>query len=207
MPLELDSPESLYKNLPATKFKTIYCDPPWDYGPRARCLCSIKIPYTREYYKLRLANSITVPLPYPTLTIPQLKLLPIPDLAEKGCHLYLWTTNRFIHEAFHLLTHWGFRHPTVLTWSKPPKGIYGGTYVISHEFLLFCRNGTAPAKCKHRGTVFNLGRFNITAKTPHAHKPVEFYPIIESVSPGPYLELFSRNTRPGWTSWGNEILP
>ena len=86
----------------------------------------------------------------------------------------------------------------MLVWSKPPKGVCG-TWVCSAEFCIFARRGTLPALRRHIGTVFEWPRSR------HSAKPEAFQDMVETISPGPYLELFARRPRLNWTVWGNEV--
>jgi len=167
------------------KFSTIIADPPWPYSSRMR------------------ANEIlmqSVPFDeYETMTIEEISSLPFHKFTNKDAHLYLWTTQSFMRDAFTVMDAWGFKHGATLIWSKSPKGICG-TYVCSAEFVLFGRRGHLPHKRRQLGTVFEWPR------SAHSSKPEAFVDLVESVSPGPYLELFARRNRLGWSTWGNECL-
>jgi N6-adenosine-specific RNA methylase IME4 len=136
-------------------------------------------------------------MPYPTMSLAEIAALPVP--AAPDAHLYLWTTQRFLREAFPILDAWGFRMASVLVWSKPPKGVVG-TFVCSTEFCLFARRGTLAHRERHIGTCFQWSRGT------HSAKPEAFLDLVERVSPGPYLEMFARRQRLGWDTWGNEAL-
>jgi N6-adenosine-specific RNA methylase IME4 len=146
----------------------------------------------------------TIDLDYPVMTVDEIAALPVAGCAADGCHLYLWTTQRFLRAAYDVLDAWGFKQGAVLVWSKPPKGVCG-TWVCSAEFCIFARRGTLAHKRRHIGTVFNWSRGR------HSAKPGAFQDLVETVSPGPYLELFARpwtplfEKRTGWEAWGNEI--
>jgi N6-adenosine-specific RNA methylase IME4 len=135
---------------------------------------------------------------YATMSLPDIAALPVRDLAADGCHLYLWTTQAFLRDAYTVLDAWGFKQGALLVWSKPPKGVCG-TWVCSAEFCIFARRGTLKHLRRHIGTVFEWKRGR------HSAKPEAFQDMVETVSPGPYLELFARRERPGWTVWGNEV--
>ena len=141
---------------------------------------------------------------YGTMTISEIAAMPVKDIASDGCHLYLWTTQAFMRDAYTVLDAWGFKQGAILVWSKPPKGVVG-TWVCSAEFCIFARRGTLRHLRRHIGTVFQWQRGR------HSAKPEAFRDLIEKVSPGPYLELFSRpwtplfEARPGWDVWGNEV--
>jgi len=140
------------------------------------------------------------PLPYPTMSVEEICALPVKGMADKNAHLYLWTINRYIEDAYRVARAWGFAPSTMLVWAKTPKGIaLGGTYAIATEFCLFARRGTLAAHHREESNWWHWKR------GPHSKKPEAFQTMVESVSPGPYLELFARRKRPGWAVWGNEV--
>ena len=138
-------------------------------------------------------------LPYPSMSLEDIKNLPVGEIAEQGCHLWLWTTNQTLPAGFDVMKAWGFKYLAPITWVKP-SGL--GNYFISRtQTLLFGYKG----KC-----VFPLGRYKPTVimATPqhnHSQKPEAFYELIESISPEPRIELFARKKRFGWDVWGNEV--
>jgi N6-adenosine-specific RNA methylase IME4 len=170
-------------------FRCIVADPPW---PMERSKGTLYAGATDT------PPMKTVALDYPTMTVADIAAMPVRTVAAKGCHLYLWTTQRFLRDAYTVLDAWGFKQGAVLVWSKPPKGVCG-TWVCSAEFCIFARRGTLAAKRRHIGTVFEWKRGR------HSAKPEAFQDMVETVSPGPRLELFARRARPGWTVWGNEV--
>jgi len=179
-------PSTALLALPSGPFRCIVADPPWPY-------------------KARMKGSMTkgeqraVPFDeYPVMTIADIAGLPVREVSADGCHLYLWTTQAFLRDAYTVLDAWGFKQGAVLVWSKPPKGVCG-TWVCSAEFCIFARRGTLQHLRRHIGTVFNWSRGR------HSAKPEAFQDMVEAVSPGPRLELFARRARPGWTVWGNEV--
>jgi len=186
------------------RFRTIVADPPWQHasgGPRT----------AGAGQKAWRANGGQA-APYSLLSVDQIAALPVANLAEDDAHLYLWTTNRFLRDAFEVAEAWGFRFSTVLTWCKTPMGLGpGGAYAITTEYLLFARRGKlAPLrrydtswfhfKRPHRGGSKRTGRGGPI----HSAKPDGFFEVIEQVSPGPYVELFARRSRLGWERWGDE---
>lgn len=172
------------------RYHTIVADPPWPYS-------------SRMVGTLKGAASPSVmragPMPYPTLPVDVIAGLEITKWAMPDAHLYLWATQRYLRDAFDVMASWGFDLGALLVWSKPPKGVVG-TYVCSTEFCLFGRRGSLPHKRRHIGTCFAWPR------TVHSAKPEAFLDLVESVSPGPYLELFARRQRIGWDTWGDEAL-
>lgn len=146
-------------------------------------------------------------LSYPTMTVEEMKALPVRELAAADAHLYLWTVNAYVEAAFDVARVWGFAYSTLLTWSKAVMGSgLGGTYGISSEYVLFCRRGRTGITNRIAGTVFNWKRpYDKRGKPKHSSKPPQFFDQVMTVSPGPYLELFAREPRLGWDRWGNEV--
>jgi N6-adenosine-specific RNA methylase IME4 len=140
-------------------------------------------------------------LSYPSMTLPEIAALPIQELAETDAHLYIWTTQRYLEHTPGLVRQWGFEPSTVLTWCKPPTGFsLGGTFGKSSEFVVFARRGKLAAKTRTNRDWWEWSRGQ------HSAKPEAFLDLVESVSPGPYLELFARRQRLGWDTWGDEAL-
>jgi N6-adenosine-specific RNA methylase IME4 len=171
------------------KFKTIVADPPWPYENR------MKGTLGHDKAEMRSVEFNE----YPTLNVYEIAALPVRSLADDNAHLYLWTTQTFLRQSYMVLDAWGFKQGAVLVWSKPPKGVCG-TYVCSVEFCIFARRGTLDHKRRQLGTCFEWPRSG------HSAKPEAFIDMVESVSPGPYLEMFARRNRLGWSTWGNEAL-
>ncbi len=139
-------------------------------------------------------------LPYSTMTVSEIALLPVGGMAETDAHLYLWTIQSKLRESYGVAEAWGFRPRYVLVWAKAPAGVVGGTFCSNLEFILFCRRGSLPAKRRHSTQWFQWTRGE------HSAKPEAFLDLVEETSPGPYLELFARRNRLGWDTWGNESL-
>lgn len=173
------------------EYATVVVDPPWRFPT------SLPGFGKKEGDNWKRPGSV---VPYPTLTIEQIALLPISEIAAKQAHLYLWTPNAFIEQAYPLARAWGFVPSIMLVWAKPPRGFAGfPTYAIATEYLLFCRRGGLKPLMRWPRNWFTYPRGK------HSAKPPEFLEIIEQVSPGPRLEMFARTTREGWSCWGNEI--
>jgi len=163
-----------------TRFATIVIDPPWDWGDEG------------DSDQLGRAKP-----DYSTMPFADLMELPVGDLADDDCHLYLWITNRSLPKGFALMERWGFRYITMLTWVKPHYGM-GNYFRGQTEHVLFGVKGSQPLKRKDLPTVFFADR----GKGGHSSKPPEFFDLVQSASPGPFLEMFSRTERPDWTTWG-----
>ena len=135
---------------------------------------------------------------YPLMSVEEVMKMPIGDLAEDNAHCWLWVSNATLRVGFEILEKWGFTPRSVFTWVKPRMGL--GVYLRNAtEHIILGTRGKAPVKFKAQ---INWGIFPVQD---HSHKPEEVYDTIERVSPGPYLELFARRSRPGWDAWGNEI--
>lgn len=187
------------------RYRTLVIDPPWphkDSGPRTTAKGGRWDTSGRGQAGKR---SI---VPYERMTTLEIAALPIHDLAENDAHLYLWTTNGFLREAFAMLPQWGFKFSTLLTWCKPPMGLgLGGTFVNTTEFILFARRGTLPALSRADSTWWKWPRPYLTGSGPtHSAKPEAFLDMVEQVSPEPRVELFARRDRLGWDTWGDQAL-
>ena len=174
------------------QYRCIVADPPWRYG---------KFNNGKGTTRAFRGEQGPLPLPYPSMTVAEIAALPVRDLAAPDAHLYLWTTSRYLHEAFDVVADWGFRYAQMLVWAKTPGGLgLGGAFAPTTEFIIFARRGRPPAKRRINSTWFNWKR-----TCQHSRKPDAFLDLVESVTPGPYLELFARRHRLGWDVWGNEI--
>jgi N6-adenosine-specific RNA methylase IME4 len=133
------------------------------------------------------------------MTLDEIRRLQVPS--DSNAHLYLWTTNTHLEDAFSVVRAWGFKPSTILVWCKTPRGLVGGaTYSICTEYVVFARKGALSADARLDRNWWNWTR------TAHSAKPEAFFDIVEQVSPGPYLEMFARRARFGWDYWGNESL-
>lgn len=183
--------EDLLECVQGQKFGTILADPPWRFQNRTGKVAP-------EHRRLRR---------YGTLDLRDLLELPIPQIALPQAHLYLWVPNALIAEGLELMKRWGFEYKTNLIWYKVRKD--GGPDGRGVGF--YFRNVTEMVLFGVRGNLRTLppGRRQtniiVARKREHSRKPDQLYDIIEACSPGPYLELFARTTRPGWHQWGDEL--
>lgn len=176
-------------------YSTIVADPPWQYT---------KAKTTEQH--TREGRGRAADRHYDTMTPDELCALPVADLAADLAHLYLWVTNPKLRLGFDVMDAWGFTYQTTLTWVKVGadgaviRGGLGWYFRGATEHVLFGTKGKA-------GIPSGLRKPNvITAqRNRHSAKPAEFFDLVDSVSPGPSLELFARSTRPGWDAWGNEL--
>jgi N6-adenosine-specific RNA methylase IME4 len=183
--------------LPGGPFATVLADPPWRFQNRTGKVAP-------EHRRLSR---------YDTMTAKEIAALPVAEIAAPRSHLYLWVPNALLAEGLMVLEEWGFTYKANLVWHKVRKD--GGSDGRGVGF--YFRNVTELVLFGVRGAMRTLppGRSQVnllaTRKREHSRKPDEQYEIIESCSPGPYLELFARYPRPGWSAWGNEaddgVLP
>lgn len=173
-----------------TKYATILADPPWQFQNKTGKAAP-------EHKRLSR---------YSTLTLQEIVDIPVQSVAADHAHLYLWVPNALLMEGLKVMVAWGFQYKTHIVWHKirkdgEPDGRGVGFYFRNTtELLLFGIRGKMRT-LKPGRTQVNIIK---TRKREHSRKPDEQYTLIESCSPGPYLELFARNTRENWDAWGNE---
>lgn len=176
------------------KYRTIVADPPWDH--------SDGYAIRRGYANAKDGGVEALQLPYPVMSVDEIAALPVYGLRQHGARLFLWTTNRFLRPAFDVMAAWGFAYKQTLVWHKPNASPFSGSIAHSSaEFLLVGTHGNPPILRKMPSSVLTFGH-----KHAHSYKPEMWLDWIEQVSPGPYLEMFSRRARLGWDTWGNEAL-
>ncbi len=172
------------------KYQIIYADPPWQYGAWGKADPAIR------------PNTRVRPMPYQTMTVAEIASLPLEGLADDNCELYLWTTQKYLPDAFGVIKGWGFKYCQTLTWCKKPRGLgQGGIYCPTTEFLILARKGKMPKVKRIDSTWFLTKR----PHNSHSTKPEDFQDMIEQVTYPPRLELFARRKRLGWDCWGNEV--
>ena len=176
-----------------TKYKVILADPPWKYGKWG----AASVAPRGSSYQPQSSD-----MPYSTMSVSEISDLPVATLADVDCELYLWTTQKYLPDAFKVMECWGFKYCQTLTWCKTPKGTgQGGLYCPTTEFLLLGRKGKMPVGKKRVDTTW----WHVKRPMRHSEKPATFHEIIEQMSDGPRIELFARQRRVGWHVWGNEV--
>lgn len=181
------------------KYRTIVADPPWAYDEGfARSVGGRWADGTSSMTKREL--------PYPSMSVWEIAALPIASMAERDCRLFLWTTNRYLRDAFMVLDAWGFKYAQTLVWHKTgnPTPFGGSVAPIHAEFVLVGARGKPKKLEALRSSVLAVDTNPAVLR--HSQKPEAFLDYFEVVSPGPYLELFARRNRLGWDTWGNEAL-
>ncbi len=173
------------------QFHTVLADPPWRFKNRTGKVAP-------EHKRLSR---------YETLSIAEISSLPVQECLSEPAHLYLWVPNALLPDGLAVMKSWGFEYKTNVVWHKLRKdggsdGRGVGFYFRNvSELILFGVRGKNARTLKPGRTQVNyIG----TRKREHSRKPDEQYELIESCSPGPFLELFARGKREGWTSWGNQ---
>ena len=176
------------------RFATILADPPWRFQNNTGKVAP-------EHRRLSR---------YGTLSLEEIKALPVSAAAADTAHLYLWIPNALLAEGLAVMAAWGFTYKANIVWHKirkdgGPDGRGVGFYFRNvTELVLFgVRGKNARTLAPGRRQV----NFVATQKREHSRKPDELYPIIEACSPGPFLEMFARGERKGWKVWGNQANP
>ncbi len=162
------------------KYSTIYADPPW--------------PYNNQATRAATSNH------YPTMSIDEICDEPVEQLCGDQAHLHLWTTNAFLLDAFDVIEAWGFTYKSCFLWVKPQIGI-GNYWRVSHEFLLLGVRGKLTFQDK------GVRSWLEHKRAEHSRKPLAVRELVERVSPGPYLEMYGRQSPPNehWTVYGNQV--
>lgn len=191
MNVETDPSADLKKFAAGKSFGTILADPPWRFQNSTGKIAP-------EHKRLSR---------YGTLSLEQIKALPVLSAAADTAHLYLWVPNALLAEGLAVMAAWGFTYKSNIVWHKIRKdggsdGRGVGFYFRNvTEIILFGVRGKNARTLKPGRTQVN---YLATRKREHSRKPDELYPIIEACSRGPFLELFARGERARWKSWGNQ---
>lgn len=170
-----------FEPIPAGTFNIIYADPPWRY-------------------EHPISESRKIEKQYPTLELEQIKEMPLPE-TEENAILFLWATAPKLEEALEVMNAWGFKYRTHCVWDKEIIGM-GYWFRGQHELLLVGVKGrVSPPEVSLR-----ISSIIVSRRTEHSKKPEVIYDLIEKWFPNQtYIELFSREERENWISWGNEI--
>jgi N6-adenosine-specific RNA methylase IME4 len=183
--------QDLLKKTKGAKFATVLADPPWQFQNKTGKVAP-------EHKRLNR---------YSTMVLEDICALPVANVCADTAHLYLWVPNALLPEGLRVLAAWGFQYKANLVWHKVrkdggPDGRGVGFYFRNTtEIILF---GVRGKNCRTLAPGRSQVNIIRTMKREHSRKPDEQYGIIEACSPGPYLELFGRGPREGWTTWGNQ---
>lgn len=176
----------MFDNFPSGEYKVLVIDPPWDLGWGK---LSSKRGLWRGYGDM----------PYETLSIEEIKTLPIHQAMADDCFVFLWTTQAKIRDAFDICDYWNLTYACVITWHKnhgpnaPNRPCYNSEFVIMAKYgnptLISVRGMYACFSAPNRG---------------HSVKPSEFYNMVSHCTEGPRLDVFSRRLIPGFDVWGDQ---
>ncbi len=171
------------------KYQIIYADPPWQVMAGSK--------QSRKPNDSQASR----PLTYPTMTLDEIKAMPVKEVCDKNAVLFMWTINKYLEQSYEVARRWGFVPSTMLVWDKTPKGIgLGGTFTLANEFLLFARKGTVKAQKRVKGNHWWHPREK------HSKKPDFFRDMItDTFGDLPRVELFAREKTQGWDVFGNEV--
>ena len=189
--MSMSANEDFLHRVGSKKFRTILADPPWQFQNRTGKMAP-------EHKRLNR---------YGTMKPEEIKALPVSQVCEDTAHCYLWVPNALRPEGLEVLKAWGFEYKSNLVWHKirkdgGPDGRGVGFYFRNvTELILF---GVRGKKARTLAPGRRQVNFLATQKREHSRKPDETYPLIEACSPGPFLEMFARGGREGWTTWGNQ---
>lgn len=141
---------------------------------------------------------------YPLMNVKDIISLPVGEIADDNAHMYLWVTNNFLEAGLECMKAWGFRYITMITWVKDRMGL-GQYYRGMTEHCLFGVRGMVPYQVDENGKRQQGKTVFVAPRKEHSEKPKQMREMIEKVSPGPRIELFSRKNVYGWDHLGNEV--
>lgn len=190
--MEASPNEDFLYRLQGCEFRTVLADPPWRFKNKSGKA-------SPEYKKITR---------YATMELSDLCRLPVRQVVANKAHLYLWVPNALLPEGLMLMSAWGFEYKSNIIWHKVRKD--GGSdgrgvgYYFRNvtEMLLFGIRGIKDNRTEAPGRL--QVNYMKSIKREHSRKPDEQYDVIEACSRGPYLELFRRGEKDGWTGWGFE---
>jgi N6-adenosine-specific RNA methylase IME4 len=186
-----------FSGLPQNHFGAILADPPWGF----QC-------WDGKDKRAASRGSVT---PYSTMDMDEIAALPVADLAAENCVLFMWCVWPTLPQAMEVIESWGFKHKTCgFLWMKAdPYRLFALEEDVYMGLGYWTRANSEPCLLATRGKPKRLSagvrQGIISPRREHSRKPDCVHDRIERLVSGPYLELFARQTRPGWTSWGNEV--
>lgn len=171
------------------KYQIIYADPPWRYNAKNPTCKIEKQPKTCsvEYY-------------YSTMSLGDIKKIPLDKITENDAVLFLWATTPMIQEALEVMKYWGFKYKTMITWEKTNKDCMGYWFRVCTEHLLVGTKGKIKSFRSMERTLHSEPRLG------HSKKPQYFRELIRRQFPeAAKLEMFARERGNGFDVWGNEV--
>ncbi len=192
----------MFEGLPKNHFGVILADPPWHFQV-----------WAGETQKRGRQHGGQAKAPdYAQLDEDEISALPVADLAGENCVLFLWTCWPVIEQAFRIIPKWGFKYKTCgFVWAKARANqieMFRDDIDGRMGLGYWTRSNSEPCLLATRGKPKRVGvdvrQVIIEPGREHSRKPDCVHERIERLVAGPYLELFARQQRPGWTVWGNE---
>jgi len=169
--------------IPTGKYQVIYLDPPWQVGSMAM-----------DKWESPIEDK------YPTMCIDDIINLPVKELADDECALFIWTTHTFLPDTFRIIREWGFKYFCTITWDKGGGWTQNGFHKRT-EFLLYAYKGNMNINQYGKA----IPTIIVEDKKEHSKKPDSIRDMIAEKTPAPRLEMFARHKADGWTVWGNEV--
>jgi N6-adenosine-specific RNA methylase IME4 len=176
-------------HLPAGPFSVIMADPPWAFATRS----------DKGLKKSPQAH-------YDCMSLDAIKALPVADISAPDCLLMMWATAPMLPHALEVMAAWGFTYKTMGAWAKRSKTgskwAFGTGYILrsaSEPFLIGTRGAPRVVSKSERNLI-------VAPVREHSRKPDEARAMLERMIPaGRRLEMFARETAPGWEAWGNQV--
>jgi len=174
---------------PPGKYGAILADPPWDFRVRSS-----------------KGTGRSASNHYSTMPTKDICALPVADMADKDCALFLWATGAMLPDAFEVMKAWGFTYKSMaFTWIKVNRDgetPFTGMGFWTRQNAEFVLLGT---KGRPKRIARNVKQVAMAPRMEHSRKPEEIHRRIQRLVPGPYVELFARRPFPGWAVWGDEL--
>lgn len=187
-------------------FRTIVADPPWPMewrGGAGRRKNGRGVVYRNAITTHRV-------LPYPTMSVDDIAALNVRGVTAPDAVLFLWAPDKLVIDgsATRVCEAWGFKPQRFVVWAKRGFGL--GTFPRpQHELVLLAKRGSTKPRRLNVGSVQEwklvYEKRGKTSARKHSAKPPDFLAMVETVYPGPYLELFARHHRLDWSVYGNEV--
>lgn len=192
--------------LPSGRFGVIYADPPWHFKTHSENGRRRGVPDARPFKGAPARH-------YETMSAETIRALPVADFAADDSVLFLWVCWPLLIEAMELITAWGFTYKTcAFSWIKAHAGqieMFREDFDVQIGMGYWTRSNSEVCLLATRGRPNRIGvdvrQGIIEPRRQHSRKPDCVYGRIERLVVGPYLEMFARSSRPGWSAFGNQV--